>query len=80
MVSCQHFEHGYYTAYQHLAQEDLDLVVHLGDYLYETARPTGSPGGIPRRRRRTLSATGYATPCTGPTLTCRRRMRRCRSW
>ena len=30
-VSCQHYEHGYYTAYQHLAQEDLDLVLHLGD-------------------------------------------------
>jgi alkaline phosphatase D len=43
VVSCQHFEHGYYTAYQHLAQEDLDLVVHLGDYLYETAPAEGQP-------------------------------------
>ncbi|MGH8869749.1 MAG: alkaline phosphatase D family protein [Actinomycetes bacterium] len=34
-VSCQQFEHGYYTAYGHLAEEDLDLVVHLGDYIYE---------------------------------------------
>ena len=34
-VSCQHYETGYYTAYQHLAQEDVDLVVHLGDYIYE---------------------------------------------
>ena len=34
-VSCQQFEHGYYTAYQHLAKEDLDLVFHLGDYIYE---------------------------------------------
>jgi alkaline phosphatase D len=37
VVSCQHYEHGYYTAYQHLAAEDLDLVLHVGDYLYETA-------------------------------------------
>jgi alkaline phosphatase D len=43
VVSCQHFEHGYYTAYQHLAQEDLDLVLHLGDYLYETAPAEGQP-------------------------------------
>ncbi|HEX8133134.1 MAG TPA: alkaline phosphatase D family protein [Actinomycetes bacterium] len=43
VVSCQHFEHGYYTAYQHLAQEDLDLVMHLGDYLYETAPAEGQP-------------------------------------
>ncbi len=34
-VSCQHYEHGYYTAYKHLAGEDLDLVAHLGDYIYE---------------------------------------------
>jgi len=34
-VSCQNYEHGYYTAYRHLAAEDLDLIVHLGDYIYE---------------------------------------------
>jgi alkaline phosphatase D len=34
-VSCQHFEQGYYTAYEHLAREELDLVAHLGDYIYE---------------------------------------------
>jgi len=35
--SCQHYEQGYYTAYRHLAREDLDLVVHLGDYIYESS-------------------------------------------
>ncbi|MFJ8259809.1 alkaline phosphatase D family protein [Peribacillus asahii] len=34
-ASCQQFEHGYYTAYKHMAKEDLDLVFHLGDYIYE---------------------------------------------
>ncbi|WP_251023311.1 alkaline phosphatase D family protein [Streptomyces sp. ISL-10] len=34
-ASCQAWQDGYYTAYRHLADEDLDLVVHLGDYLYE---------------------------------------------
>jgi alkaline phosphatase D len=34
-ASCQHFEAGYYTAYEHMIHEDLDLVVHLGDYIYE---------------------------------------------
>lgn len=34
-ASCQHYEHGYYTAYQRMAEEDLDLVIHLGDYIYE---------------------------------------------
>ncbi|MCP3817566.1 alkaline phosphatase D family protein [Streptomyces sp. A3M-1-3] len=36
-VSCQAYHDGYFTAYQHLAAEDLDVVVHLGDYLYEYA-------------------------------------------
>jgi alkaline phosphatase D len=34
-ASCQHYEQGLYTAYQHMAKEDLDLVAHLGDYIYE---------------------------------------------
>lgn len=36
-ASCQQYEHGYYTAYQHMADDDLDLVVHLGDYIYESS-------------------------------------------
>lgn len=36
-ASCQHYEHGFFTAYQHMAADDLDLVVHLGDYIYEGA-------------------------------------------
>jgi len=36
-ASCQQYEQGYYTAYRHMAAEDLDLVVHLGDYIYESS-------------------------------------------
>ncbi|CAM5579680.1 alkaline phosphatase D family protein [Streptomyces pharetrae] len=42
-VACQAYHDGYYTAYRHLAQEDIDLVFHLGDYLYEY--PVNSVGG-----------------------------------
>jgi len=35
IASCQHYEAGLYTAFQHMAEEDLDLVMHLGDYIYE---------------------------------------------
>jgi alkaline phosphatase D len=35
LASCSHYEHGYFTAYRDLAAQDLDLVVHVGDYLYE---------------------------------------------
>ena len=34
-ASCQSYVDGYFTAYRHMAGEDLDLVVHLGDYIYE---------------------------------------------
>lgn len=36
-ASCQQYEHGYYTAYRHMAEEELDLIVHLGDYIYESS-------------------------------------------
>jgi alkaline phosphatase D len=35
VASCAHWEHGFFTAYRHLAAEDLDAVLFLGDYLYE---------------------------------------------
>lgn len=40
-ASCQHYESGLFTAYQHMAKEDLDLIVHLGDYIYEGAARDG---------------------------------------
>jgi len=36
-ASCQHYEQGYFAAYRHMAAEDLDLVCHLGDYIYESS-------------------------------------------
>ena len=45
-ASCQHWASGYYSAYRHLAEEDLDLVVHLGDYVYEDGIPAN--GGYRR--------------------------------
>lgn len=34
-ASCQHYETGLFTAYEHMAADELDLVFHLGDYIYE---------------------------------------------
>ncbi len=36
-ASCQNYAAGFYAAYRHMAREDLDLVIHLGDYIYEGA-------------------------------------------
>ena len=34
-ASCQQYEQGYFAAYRDMAARDLDLVIHLGDYIYE---------------------------------------------
>ena len=36
-ASCQHYEHGFFSAYRHMVADDLDLVVFLGDYIYESS-------------------------------------------
>lgn len=33
--SCQKYEAGFYAAYRHMAEENPDLVLFLGDYIYE---------------------------------------------
>jgi alkaline phosphatase D len=34
-ASCQRWEHGYYSAYRHMLADQPDLVLFLGDYIYE---------------------------------------------
>jgi alkaline phosphatase D len=46
-VSCSNYEHGYFAAYRHLADEQPDLVLFLGDYIYEY--PDGRVNEIVRR-------------------------------
>ncbi|MBZ6075352.1 alkaline phosphatase D family protein [Microvirga puerhi] len=36
-ASCQQYEQGFFSAYAELARRDLDLIVHLGDYIYESS-------------------------------------------
>ena len=35
VASCSNFPQGYFNAYRHMADTNLDLVLHLGDYIYE---------------------------------------------
>jgi alkaline phosphatase D len=37
LVSCGDFSRGHYAAYRAVADADVDLVLHVGDYIYETA-------------------------------------------
>ncbi len=59
--SCANFEGGWFAAYRHLAEEDVDLVLHLGDYIYETG-PVDS--GIAGRRHTTPEAGPHANQLT----------------
>jgi alkaline phosphatase D len=65
-ASCQHWEWGRYAAYHHMQADDLDLIIHLGDYIYETSArsPQVRQHGLPEatdldgyRRRHALYKT-----------------------
>lgn len=45
VCSCASYAHGYYHAYRHMGeQQDLDVILHLGDYIYEYG--TGQYGEV----------------------------------
>ncbi|MFB6131356.1 MAG: alkaline phosphatase [Salinigranum sp.] len=44
VLTCQDYRNGYYGAYRHLAAADVDFLVHLGDFIYETAGDSPYPG------------------------------------
>jgi len=35
VASCSNYPQGFFHAYRHIAESDIDVVLHLGDYLYE---------------------------------------------
>jgi alkaline phosphatase D len=39
LASCQRYDHGHYAAWRHVADSELDLVLFVGDYIYEYASP-----------------------------------------
>ena len=40
-ASCQRWDHGHYAAWEHISRESPDLVLFLGDYIYEYAAVPG---------------------------------------
>ncbi|HYI63783.1 MAG TPA: alkaline phosphatase D family protein [Allosphingosinicella sp.] len=62
VCGCQSYEDGYYTAYRHLAREELAFVYHYGDYIYEyrggPVRP-GRGGGLTQAVREVEGDTLY---------------------
>lgn len=57
VVSCACWPHGFFNAYRHLAGRDVDVVVHLGDYVYEGGEAWVEAGRAhrPPHRLRTLA-------------------------
>lgn len=47
-ASCQRWEHGHYGAYRQMVQDNPDLIVFLGDYIYEYASPKVMPENFVR--------------------------------
>lgn len=45
LCSCSNYPSGYFTAYRYMAEEDLDLVFQVGDYIYEGGGPANPVGG-----------------------------------
>jgi alkaline phosphatase D len=39
LASCQHYEQGAFAAHREIASRDLDLVLFVGDYIYESSNP-----------------------------------------
>lgn len=47
VVSCSNYPAGFFNAYAHIAdRNDLDAILHLGDYIYEYDADTTSYGGL----------------------------------
>ncbi len=41
LVSCQHWEQGWFSTYRDIVAQDVDLVAHVGDYIYEKSFGSG---------------------------------------
>ncbi len=58
VITCQDYTNGYYGALAQLAQDDVDFVVHLGDFIYETS-------GDPRFQRQPFEDRTFSLPSGG---------------
>ncbi|ESP89098.1 alkaline phosphatase D family protein [Candidatus Halobonum tyrrellensis] len=67
VVGCQDYENGYYGGFAHVADEDVDFLLHTGDLIYESAgglfagsdRPTGRDLTLPSGHDRASSLADY---------------------
>lgn len=52
LASCQHYEQGHYPAHAEMARQPVDVVLFVGDYIYESSNPNYRvrlhTGGVPK--------------------------------
>ena len=59
-ATCQHYETGFYAAHRDIAEWQPDLVLHLGDFIYEgAANPIGGPVVRSHEGAEPTDLTGY---------------------
>jgi alkaline phosphatase D len=70
VANCQKWEPGLYTAYEYLIREDPDIVLHLGDYIYEKDSETDQVRQHGHKEVKTLDdyRTRYAIYKSDPAL------------
>ncbi|WP_019509126.1 alkaline phosphatase [Pleurocapsa sp. PCC 7319] len=49
VITCNDYSTGYFNAFYHLAEEDVDFVVHLGDFVYEYSQYPPNYGEVYRK-------------------------------
>ena len=62
VASCNRYQDGYFGALAHIAREDADYLVHLGDLIYENGGPGDHPGrdiGLPSGEEKAHTLADY---------------------
>ncbi|MDY7081085.1 MAG: alkaline phosphatase D family protein, partial [Halobacteria archaeon] len=54
VVTCQNYLNGYYGVFHHISEEDIDFVIHVGDFIYESASGDFKGRGTPELDGRSL--------------------------
>ena len=52
VCGCNHYEHGFFTVFQQIADEQFDFVFHTGDYIYENRADGGRNPSCVRQHHR----------------------------
>ena len=50
-ISCQDWSVNHWAGFDELLTQDLDFIVHLGDYIYETVKAGFQTGAVEKRAR-----------------------------